>query len=96
MSRPNSVFVLAPPPWIAALAIAVFAVLTFVPVEFVHPLRVKRRRALTVALIGAWALLAAIAVFDNLSPGPLVAVGLCLIAVYFLAIGMIARRKWTS
>lgn len=86
-------FVLTPPPWLAALAIAVFAILTFVPIEFVHPLRVQRWRGLTVALMAAWALLAAIAVFDNLSPVPLVAAGLCLIAVYFLVIGAIARRK---
>ena len=89
-------FLLAPPQWIAALTIAVFAALTFAPVEFVHPLRVKQWRGLTVGLMGAWALLAAIAIFDNLSPGLFVTVGLSLIAVYFLLIGIIARRKWIS
>jgi phosphatidylcholine synthase len=88
-------FVLTPPPWLAALAIAVFAALTFAPVEFVHPLRVKRGRGLTVALMTAWALLAAIAVVQNLAPGLLVTVGLSLIAIYFLGIGIIARRIWT-
>jgi hypothetical protein len=51
---------------------------------------------LTVALMALWALLAAAAVFQNLAPGLLVTVGLSLIAFYFLAIGMIARRKWIS
>jgi phosphatidylcholine synthase len=89
-------YVVMPPPWIAALTIAVFAALTFAPIEFVHPLRVKPWRGLTVGLMGAWALLAAVAVFQNLSPGPLVTVGLLLIALYFLGIGVIARRKWIS
>lgn len=88
-------FVLMPPPWIAALAIAVFAVLTFVPIEFVHPLRVTRWRGLTVALMVVWALLAAMAVFENLSPAPWVAAGLGIIGLYFLFIGAIARRAWT-
>ena len=89
-------FVLTPPPWIAALAIAVFAALTFAPVEFVHPLRVKRCRGLTVALMGAWALLAGLAVIQNLAPGLLVRIGLFVIALYFFSIGMIARHKWIS
>jgi phosphatidylcholine synthase len=88
-------FVLMPPPWISALAIAVFAALTFVPVEFVHPLRVKRLRMFTVALMVAWALLAAVAVFDNLSPAPWVAAGLLVIGLYFLLTGIIARHAWT-
>lgn len=88
-------FVLMPPPWISALAIAVFAVLTFVPLEFVHPLRVKRLRAFTVTLMAVWALLAVLAVFDNLSPAPWVAAGLCVIGLYFLLTGIVARRAWT-
>jgi phosphatidylcholine synthase len=89
-------FVLTPPVWIAVLAIVVFAALTFAPVEFVHPLRVKRWRRLTIALMAVWAILAAIAVFNNLAPGLLVTVGLTLIALYFLLIGIIARRIWIS
>jgi phosphatidylcholine synthase len=88
-------FVLMPPPWMSALAIAVFAALTFVPVEFVHPLRVRRWRVPTIALMAAWALLAVTAVFDNLSPAPWVTAGLSAIGLYFLLIGLIARRAWT-
>jgi phosphatidylcholine synthase len=88
-------FVLMPPPWVSAAAVVTFAVLTFVPVEFVHPLRVRQWRGLTVALMAAWALLAALAVADNLSPPPWVGVGLLVIGLYFLVIGAIARRAWT-
>jgi phosphatidylcholine synthase len=88
-------FVLMPPPWVAAAAIAIFAALTFVPVEFVHPLRVARWRGLTIALTAAWALLAALAVAHNLSPPPWAAACLLVIGLYFLVIGAIARRAWT-
>jgi phosphatidylcholine synthase len=88
-------FVLMPPPWVSAAAVVTFAVLTFVPIEFVHPLRVRQWRGLTVALMAAWALLAALAVADNLSPPPWVGVGLLVIGLYFLVIGAIARRAWT-
>ena len=36
---------LRPAPLVAAAAVALFAVLTFVPVRFVHPFRVRRLRA---------------------------------------------------
>jgi phosphatidylcholine synthase len=88
-------FVLMPPPWVAALTVAAFAALTFVPIEFVHPLRLRRWRGLTVSLMGAWALLAALAVAHNLSPPAWAGAGLLIIGFYFLVIGAIARRAWT-
>jgi phosphatidylcholine synthase len=88
-------FVLTPPQWVGVVAIAIFAALTFVPVTFVHPLRVRRWRALTVVLMVLWAVLAAIAVFSNLAPHLWVAAGLSAIAVYFLLIGVVARQAWT-
>jgi phosphatidylcholine synthase len=88
-------FVLAPPRWIGVIGIAIFASLTFAPVTFVHPLRVRRWRALTVGLMVIWAVLAAIAVFSNLMPEVWVAAGLSAIAVYFLLIGVVARQAWT-
>jgi len=84
-------FVLQPPEWIAVGTIAVLAALTFAPIKFLHPLRVKRRRALNVALLIAWALLALAAVLSGLAPGPAVTVPLSLIAVYFFAAGLIPR-----
>lgn len=88
-------FVLTPPRWVGVVAIAIFAVLTFVPVTFVHPLRVRRWRALTVVLMVLWAVLAAIAVFSNLAPHLWVSAGLSAIAIYFLLIGVVARQAWT-
>lgn len=84
-------YVLEPPQWIAAAGLLALAVLTFVPFPFVHPLRVKRLRVLNVALLVIWAGLAFVAVIENLSPGPFVTWPLAIIAVYFLAAGLLRR-----
>jgi phosphatidylcholine synthase len=84
-------YVLEPPPWIAAAALIVLAAATFAPIHFLHPLRVRHWRPLTVALLLAWAVLAFLAVLANLAPGPFVTVPLALIAVYFLFAGFAHR-----
>jgi phosphatidylcholine synthase len=81
-------YVLEPPPWLAAAAVAVLAALTFAPIRVVHPLRVKRLRPLHVALIGAWGALALITLANNLAPGPYVTIPLTIIAIYFLMAGL--------
>jgi phosphatidylcholine synthase len=82
---------LAPSEWLAAVMVATLAVLTFAPFKFLHPLRVARWRALNVALLAAWALLALVAVIYDLQPGPYVAWPLVIIAIYFFLIGLLTR-----
>ncbi len=65
------------------------AALTFVPVEFVHPIRVKRWRPLTVAMAVVWGALALVAVADNLDPGPLVVGAFAAVSLYFAMIGVV-------
>src|SRR5581483_10192303 len=59
---------LRPPPFACAAAIVVLAALTFVPIRFVHPFRVRRWRTVTVALLTLWALLAGAALRQGLAP----------------------------
>jgi len=82
-------FVLKPPAWPAAIAIAAFAAATFAPIYFVHPVRVKRWRAVTIVALILWVALAVVAVVKNLDPGFWVAFLLCVLAVYFLAVGFL-------
>jgi phosphatidylcholine synthase len=84
-------YVLEPAEWLAAAMIAALAALTFAPIKFLHPLRVKRLRALNVALLIAWAALAFIAVVYNLQPGPYVTWPLVVIALYFFVAGLLPR-----
>ena len=83
---------LKPPGWAAAAVIAALAVLTFVPVKFVHPFRVRRLRAVTIAVLGFWAVLASVALLNDLAPGVWVTTGLCAAALYFLVIGLLPER----
>jgi phosphatidylcholine synthase len=84
-------YVLEPSEWIAAAMIAVLAALTFAPIKFLHPLRVKRLRAFNIGLLLAWAVLALVTVSDNLQPGAYVTWPLALIAVYFFVAGLLPR-----
>jgi len=81
-------FLLKPQPWLAAAAVAVLAVLTFVPFKFVHPFRVVRLRGLNIAAVVTWAGLACIAVMSDLDPGPWVTGGLVVVAVYVVTVGL--------
>jgi phosphatidylcholine synthase len=83
---------LKPPPWIAAAAVALFVALTFLPLRFVHPFRVAWLRPLSIGLLVLWAILAVIAVGDELRPDLWVTASLGAIGLYFLAIGWLAQR----
>lgn len=68
--------------------VVVLALLTFVPVKWVHPLRVRRLRALTVAVVTCWAAAAAFTVIDGFPAKPFVQVILIVSALYALALGI--------
>lgn len=82
-------YLLEPPEWAAAASIVVLAGLSFSPIKFLHPLRVQHWRSFNIALLAAWAILAFVAVVQNLSPGLYVTLPLCLIAIYFFLIGLL-------
>jgi phosphatidylcholine synthase len=82
-------YLLEPPEWAAAVAVVVLAGLSFAPVKFLHPLRVRHWRTFNIALLGLWAVLAFVAVIQDLSPGFYITLPLSLIAVYFFAVGLL-------
>ena len=84
-------FLLEPPAGAAAAGVLALAGLTFAPIRFVHPLRVRHLRVLNIALLAAWGALALWAVILNLEPGPTVTIPLSAIAAYFLIAGFLRR-----
>lgn len=84
-------FVLKPEPWAAAAAIIALAALTFVRFHVVHPVRIAHLRGVTIAALAAWAVLAIVALVDDLNPPLWIVVGLCALAIYFVAIGFFRR-----
>jgi phosphatidylcholine synthase len=87
------IFALAPNEWVVVLAIVAFVALTFAPVKFVHPLRVRNVRSLTLGMLIAWGVFALFALVQALEPDLWVRVGLLVTAIYFLGIGFVARQK---
>src|SRR5579864_92621 len=85
-------FLLGLPAWLAAALVAALAALTFMPLHFVHPVRITRLRALTAAALVLWALLALVALAKNLAPGFWTVTGLCVLAIYFVAVGFLRRH----
>ena len=75
-------------PQLVTLAVVlVAAILTFSPVEFIHPVRVKRMRPLTLTVTFVWAILAVVALADDLRPGAFVSVALAVTSIYLAGIG---------
>lgn len=84
-------YVLQPPEWVGFAGVVVLAALSFIPIRFLHPLRVRHWRWLNVALLAVWALLAIATLIAGLEPGPVVVVPLCAIALYFFVAGLFGR-----
>ncbi|MCX5480065.1 phosphatidylcholine/phosphatidylserine synthase [Kaistia geumhonensis] len=76
---------------VAAAIIVLFAVLTFAPIEFVHPFRVKRLRAVTLTVTFAWAAFSILALADGMAPSLPVLVGLGTTTVYLTVIGAVLQ-----
>ena len=85
-------FMLKPEPWAGAAAIIALAVLTFVPFHVVHPVRIAHLRGVTTVALAVWAVLAIVAVAQDLNPPLWIGAALCALAVYFVAIGFFRRH----
>ena len=79
--------VFAPPPAVSVVVIVALALLTFAPVEFVHPVRVRRLRPLTLLMTLGWAIFSLLAVIAELRPNQLVLAGLGLTTIYLTFVG---------
>lgn len=82
-----------PEPWVTVALIAAFAVMTFLPIRFVHPIRVRRLRWVNIGALVLWAILAVAAVVQGLAPQRWITVMLCLIGIYFFVAGLVPMRS---
>ena len=88
-------FAFMPPGPLALVVILAFVATTFVPIHYVHPLRVERLRVLTLIVTGLWTL-AAIGAVLNPFPSPLwVELLLASSALYFIFVGVLRSRGGT-
>lgn len=85
-------FALEPAPAVSLAIVALFVLLTFVPLLAVHPFRVVRLRPLTCVVTALWAVAAAFAV-ANPFPSPLwIQVLLVSTAIYLACIGLFRHK----
>ncbi len=83
--------VLSPPEWVTLVVISACAILTFAPIEFVHPVRVVALRPLTLAVTALWSVLAIVALVEELDPGFAVKVALGLATLYLAGVGALLQ-----
>ncbi len=81
------IVVFLPPAWLTLLIVAVLTAMMFLPVVFVHPIRVRRWRLFTVVVLAAWAVAAGVALVMGLQPPFWVKLVLLATAAYFLGLG---------
>lgn len=79
------------PGWAVTLAILVFCVLTFVPVNFVHPVRVLRWRPFTLAAFILWSVAAAWLIATNFATAPVVTGMLVVVSIYLSTVGAVQQ-----
>jgi phosphatidylcholine synthase len=85
-------FLLRPAPWLGAVAVITLAALTFMPFHVVHPVRIAHLRAFTTIALAVWAMLAILALAENLDPARWTVAALCLLAIYFVIVGFLRRH----
>lgn len=89
-------FAFAPPAWLAAAMMLAGTAAMFAPVVFVHPMRVVKLRALTLAVCGVWAACALAALYYGF-PSPLwVRLGLAATALYVVALPLARSSIWAE
>jgi len=86
-------FVTEPNFWVILGIVIIIAALQFTRLEFVHPVRTRRWRGVTLPLALLWTALAGVAAWYDFDPGPVVIIGLSLCSAYLMVAG-IAMQIW--
>lgn len=89
-------FLLQPSPIVGTLVLAGLVVLTFTPLRVLHPVRVKRLRGVTIALLGLWAGLSVYTLLADFEVGWPIKLALCAIAFYVICLDAIVRTLGRS
>jgi len=81
-------FATAPPPALTFVLILVLALAMFLPVKFIHPVRTRRWRRLSLPVAMLWTGLAALAAVNGFTSAPWLHWGLTLASLYLLFAGL--------
>lgn len=81
-------FVFPVPPSVGFGAIALLGALTFVPLKWVHPIRVERWRPVTIVMLAVWSGASILAIWRGLPASPMLQGVIAVCSVYLLACGL--------
>jgi phosphatidylcholine synthase len=84
-------FIFQPPEWFVITITLSLAVLTFMPVAFVHPVRVEKWRPLTLVFTLGWFVFAGAALAYQMQPPDLIKLGVFVTSAYLSTIGVIQQ-----
>ncbi len=88
------VFALAPPPWLVYALLIACNVLTFVPMRWAHPMRVRRLQLVTLAITLAWSIAAIATVLHGFPAAAWAQIVLIIAAIYVA--GLTVERTLSS
>jgi phosphatidylcholine synthase len=89
-------FVLRPPVLVSAALMILGSAAMFAPVVFVHPLRVKKLRAVTIAASLAFFAFSATAIWQGFNTTNLVKLGFVAVALYFFSLPFLRHSPWAE
>ena len=86
-----TLFVIQPGEWASFAVVLVSAVLSFVPIHFLHPVRVKRLRPVNLPVFLAWCAFGVVALVQGLEADALTRTGIMVTGLYLYVIGAIMQ-----
>jgi len=86
-----TLFVIEPGEYISFAVVLVAGLLTFVPLYFLHPVRVVRLRTINLPIFLAWCAFGAIALIEDMQADPIVRIGVAATGIYLFCIGAIMQ-----
>lgn len=84
-------FAVEPEWWTILIVTTLLAVAMFLPLKFVHPVRTKRWRAITLPVALAWTAMAAAAAWQDFEPRLSLQIGLIVASIYLVLAGAVQQ-----
>lgn len=86
-----TLFVIQPGEWTSFAVVAVSAVLSFVPLHFLHPVRVKRLRGINLPVFLIWSAFGVAAILQGMDADYWVRIGTAIAGAYLFCIGAVMQ-----
>jgi len=86
-----ALFVIEPGEYVSFGVVLAAGLLTFVPIHFLHPVRVQRLRGLNLPVFLLWCAFGLVALLQDMHASPLVQMGIAVTSIYLFIIGGIMQ-----